>query len=143
MEARVNCRSSESARERHLPRSMKHIISSVNRDDSKRTGCATEFSATGKFRRLFRRKYLRDPRCPADHENIESEVPLSTHKPISIGLTCWLWQRSRRWTLIQLAEHFGVTLEIKQHRHGLYMEIEGQVSGENVDKFIGEFARRC
>jgi hypothetical protein len=45
--------------------------------------------------------------------------------------------------LIQLAEHFGVTLEITQQRHGLYMEIEGRVSGENVDKFISEFARRC
>lgn len=76
-------------------------------------------------------------------EHIEGHVPLSIHKPISIGLTCWLWQRSPRWTLIQLAEDFGVTLEITQHRHGLYLEIEGQVSGENVDKFISEFARHC
>ena len=76
-------------------------------------------------------------------EHIERPVPVSTHKPITIGLTCWLWQRSRRWTLIQLAEHFGVTLEITQHRHGIYLEIEGRVSGENVDKFISEFARQC
>jgi hypothetical protein len=76
-------------------------------------------------------------------EHIQEPVPPFTHKPISIGLTCWLWQWSRRWTLIELAEHFGVTLEITQHRHGLYWEIEGYVSGENVDKFISEFARRC
>ena len=45
--------------------------------------------------------------------------------------------------MIQLARQFGVTLEITQHLHGLHLEIEGQVSGENVDRFLGEFARRC
>ena len=64
-------------------------------------------------------------------------------KPISIGLTCWLWQVRRRWTMVRLANHLGVTLELKQHRHGLHLEIEGQVSGQNVDQFISEFARRC
>jgi hypothetical protein len=37
----------------------------------------------------------------------------------------------------------GVTLQLTQHIHGLRLEIECQVSGENVERFIGEFARRC
>lgn len=45
--------------------------------------------------------------------------------------------------MIQLAKHLEVTLHITQRRHGLYLEIEGHVSGANVDRFISEFARRC
>lgn len=62
-------------------------------------------------------------------------------KPICVGLTCWLWERRAR-TIAQLAEQFGVTLQLTQHIHGLRREIECQVSGENVDRFIGEFVRR-
>lgn len=76
-------------------------------------------------------------------ERVDDQGDFQPSKPISIGLTCWLWQRSRRWTMIQLAKHFGVTLVITQHRHGLRVEIEGHVSGDNVDQFISEFARRC
>jgi hypothetical protein len=78
-----------------------------------------------------------------DMERNENSVAFPASKPISVGLTCWLWQWSRRWTMIQLAKHLNVTLEITQHRHGLRWEIEGHVSGENVDRFISEFARRC
>lgn len=63
-------------------------------------------------------------------------------KPISVGLTCWLWQRRVR-TIAQLAQRTGVTLELTQHIRGLHREIECQVSGKNVDRFIGEFVRRC
>jgi hypothetical protein len=76
-------------------------------------------------------------------ERTDDESAFQSSKPISIGLTCWLWQRSRRWTMIQLAKHLGVTLVITQQRHGLRVDIEGHVSGENVDQFISEFARRC
>jgi hypothetical protein len=74
--------------------------------------------------------------------NADSDAT-TCRKPISIGLTCWLWQVRRRWTMIKLANHLGVRLEITQHRHGLHLEIQGQVSGQNVDQFISEFARRC
>jgi hypothetical protein len=76
-----------------------------------------------------------------EQTNNPVELPLS--KPISIGLTCWLWQWGRRWTMIQLARHLGVTLQVTQRWHGLHVEIEGKVSGQNVDRFITEFARRC
>lgn len=62
-------------------------------------------------------------------------------KPIRVGLTCWLWERRER-TIAQLAQRFGVTLRLTQHIHGLRREIECQVSGANVDRFIGEFVRR-
>lgn len=74
--------------------------------------------------------------------------PTTTHferasaKPISMGLTCWLWQRRGR-TIAQLAQRTGVTVELTQRIHGLRRDIECQVSGENVDRFIGEFMRRC
>jgi hypothetical protein len=63
-------------------------------------------------------------------------------KPICVGLTCWLWQRRVR-TIAQLAERTGVTLELTQRIRGLHRKIECQVSGKNVDRFIGEFVRRC
>lgn len=64
-------------------------------------------------------------------------------KAISVGLSCWLWQIRHRFTMVRLAEHLGVTLQLTQRRHGLRLEIEGHVSGKNVDRFISEFARRC
>jgi len=69
-------------------------------------------------------------------------VPPPT-KPISVGLTCWRWQRRRAQTITQMAQRLGVTLKLTQRLHGLRREIECQVSGDNVDKFIGEFVRRC
>jgi len=63
-------------------------------------------------------------------------------KPISLGLTCWLWERRER-TIAQLAQRLGVTLKLTQHIRGLRREIECQVSGPNVDRFIGEFMRHC
>jgi hypothetical protein len=63
-------------------------------------------------------------------------------KPISVGLTCWLWQR-RAGAIAQLAQSLGVNLKITQHVHGLHREIDCEVSGKNVDRFIGEFVRRC
>lgn len=64
-------------------------------------------------------------------------------KPIRVGLTCWFWQRSRRKVIEQIAQATGVTLRLTQRIRGLHREIECQVSGPNVDQFIGEFARRC
>jgi hypothetical protein len=37
----------------------------------------------------------------------------------------------------------GVNVELTQKVHGLRREIEAQVSGHNVDRFIGEFVRNC
>ena len=64
-------------------------------------------------------------------------------KPISVGLTCWRWQRSRVRNVVQLAQRLGVTVQLTQRIHGLRREIECQVSGANVDRFIGEFVRHC
>jgi hypothetical protein len=58
-----------------------------------------------------------------------------------LGLTCWRWQRGRVRALVELAERLGVKLQVTQRLHGLRREIECQVSGENVDRFIGEFVR--
>ena len=68
---------------------------------------------------------------------------LSPLKPISVGLTCWLWDWSRARTIVQLAHRTGVTLELTQHIHGLRREIECTVWGDNVDRFMGEFGRQC
>ena len=43
--------------------------------------------------------------------------------------------------MVRLAEHTGVTLQLTERRHGLHRDIDGLVSGQNVDRFIGEFAR--
>ena len=64
-------------------------------------------------------------------------------KPICVGLTCWLWERGRPQAIVELAHRMGVTVELTQKVHGLHREIEAQVSGQNVDRFIGEFVRHC
>jgi hypothetical protein len=64
-------------------------------------------------------------------------------KPICVGLTCWLWERGRPKAIVELAKRMGVTVELTQKVHGLHREIQAQVSGENVDRFIGEFVRHC
>jgi hypothetical protein len=71
-----------------------------------------------------------------------NSAPLSP-KPISVGLTCWRLQWRRAQMIIQLAQRLGVTVKLTQHLHGLRREIQCQVSGDNVDKFIGEFVRHC
>ena len=64
-------------------------------------------------------------------------------KPICVGLTCWLWERGRTRRIAELAQRMGVTVQLTQKFHGLHREIEAQVSGRNVDRFIGEFVRNC
>ena len=64
-------------------------------------------------------------------------------KPICIGLTCWRWQRKKSQAIIQLAQSLGVTLQLTETIHGLHREIEAQVSGGDLDRFLGEFARHC
>jgi hypothetical protein len=73
----------------------------------------------------------------------DSFSPFPPGKPILVGLTCWRWQRSRAQAIIRLAQRLGVTLQLTERLHGLRREIECQVSGANVDRFIGEFVRRC
>jgi len=62
-------------------------------------------------------------------------------KPIRVGLTCWLWERNRSREIQNLAQRVGVSVKVSEKIHGLHREIEAQVSGRNVDHFIGEFAR--
>jgi hypothetical protein len=64
-------------------------------------------------------------------------------KPICVGLTCWLWESGRPKAIVELAKRMGVSVKITEKIHGLHREIEAQVSGQNVDRFIGEFVRHC
>lgn len=74
-----------------------------------------------------------------------STIPVESAitKPICVGLTCWLWERGRPQRIVELAQSMGVTVQLTQKFHGLHREIEAQVSGRNVDRFIGEFVRNC
>jgi hypothetical protein len=71
----------------------------------------------------------------------DSNPAPSARKPIRIGLSCWRWEWGRYRSLLRLAQSVGVTLELRQTCHGLRRDIEGEVSGRNVDRFIAEFAR--
>jgi len=71
-----------------------------------------------------------------------ANLSLALEKPISVGLSCWLWQRRAR-TIRRLAAQLGVTVQLTQHVHGLRLDIECQISGANVEQFIGEFVRHC
>lgn len=73
----------------------------------------------------------------------ENKAEKALAKPICVGLTCWRWQSSRAKNISELAQRLGVTLRLKQEMHGLHREIRAEVSGRNVDRFIGEFARHC
>ena len=64
-------------------------------------------------------------------------------KPISVGLTCWRWESKRPQAIVRLAQSLGVTVQLTEKIHGLRREIEAQVTGQNIDRFIGEFVRRC
>jgi len=66
-----------------------------------------------------------------------------TMKPICVGLTCWLWEVGRPKAIVELAQRMDVKVQLTQRIHGLHREIEAQVSGRNVDRFIGEFVRHC
>ena len=84
---------------------------------------------------------LRDM-APMPTRSTTSPDECGTGKPISVGSTVWLWQR-REQTIAGLAQRLGVTLRLTQHIHGLRREIDGRVSGKAVDRFSGEFGRRC
>jgi hypothetical protein len=89
-------------------------------------------------------RFWRDFRCTNGMAKIP-EVTRTPHfsvKPISVGLTCWLWERRTR-AIRELGQRLGVTLQLTQHIRGLRRDIECQVSGKNVDRFIGEFVRHC
>jgi hypothetical protein len=64
-------------------------------------------------------------------------------KPISIGLTCWRWQRSKRQAILGLASRLGVTVHLTEKISGFRREIQAEITGQNIDRFIGEFVRRC
>ena len=81
------------------------------------------------------------------HGGIPMNPKISKHenlpgKPISVGLTCWLWQR-RAVKIARLGQQLGVKLQITEHVRGLRREIQCKVWGDNVDRFIGEFVRHC
>lgn len=63
-------------------------------------------------------------------------------KPISVGLTCWLWERPAP-RVIRLSQRLGVGLLLTQQIRGLHRDIQCQVWGANVDRFIHEFVRDC
>lgn len=73
--------------------------------------------------------------------SIQSPTDSATVKPICVGLTCWFWQTNRAEKMKTLAQRLGVNLKLKEATRGLYREIQAEVSGRNVDRFIGEFAR--
>ena len=64
-------------------------------------------------------------------------------KPICVGLTCWRWQTRKTQAILLLAQSLGVTVQLTERVHGLHREIVAQVSGGNIDRFIGEFVRHC
>ena len=64
-------------------------------------------------------------------------------RPICIGLTCWRWEKRRPEAIVRLAQSLGVKVRLTERIHGLYREIEAEVSGVNTDRFIGEFVRHC
>ncbi len=75
----------------------------------------------------------------------QSATPIESlpAKPIRVGLTCWRWESKRPQAILRLAERLGVTVQLTEKIHGLRREIEAQVTGQNIDRFIGEFVRRC
>lgn len=66
---------------------------------------------------------------------------LPASKPICVGFTCWRWETQRPKALLQLAQKLGVTMKLSVKNRWLQRDVEAQVSGRNVDHFIGEFAR--
>lgn len=64
-------------------------------------------------------------------------------KPIRVGLTCWRWQRRKAQAIVVLANSLGVTVRLTETMRGLRRDIQAEISGRNIDRFIGEFVRRC
>lgn len=62
-------------------------------------------------------------------------------KPIRVGFTCWRWETQRPKALVQLAQRLGVNLKLTVKNRWLQRDVEAQISGRNVDHFLGEFAR--
>lgn len=73
---------------------------------------------------------------------IASPPETLTSKPIRVGFTCWRWETQRPKALLQLAQRLGVNVKVTVKNRWLQRDVEAQVSGRNVDHFIGEFARR-
>jgi hypothetical protein len=69
------------------------------------------------------------------------ELETVATKPICVGLTCWRWETQRPKAIVNLAQRLGVTVKLTVKNRWLYREVEAQVSGRNLDHFIGEFAR--
>jgi len=69
-------------------------------------------------------------------------TPHST-KPICVGLTCWRWESKRTQAIVRVAQRVGVTVKLTEKINGLRREIQAEVSGGNIDQFIGEFVRHC
>ncbi len=76
-------------------------------------------------------------------EPVDLTVERPPAKPICVGLTCWRWEWRRPRAIVRLAQRLGLNVQLTQRFHGLHREIEAQVSGSNVDRFIGEFVRHC
>lgn len=64
-------------------------------------------------------------------------------QPICVGVTCWRWDSKRTQTIISLGQKLGVTIKLTEKIHGLHRDIVAEVSGRNIDRFIGEFVRHC
>ena len=80
---------------------------------------------------------------PVTMEATESPtVPLQA-KPICVGLTCWRWQSKKPQAILRLGQRLGVTIKLTERIHGLRRDIQAEVSGRNIDRFIGEFVRHC
>jgi hypothetical protein len=73
----------------------------------------------------------------------ESLPPPLEAKPICVGLTCWRWESKRPQAIIRLGQRLGVTIKLTERIHGLRREIQAEVTGNNIDRFIGEFVRHC
>jgi hypothetical protein len=64
-------------------------------------------------------------------------------RPIRVGFTCWRWETQRPKAILRLAQRLGVNVTVTVKNRWLQRDVEAQVSGRNVDHFIGEFAKRC
>ena len=74
-------------------------------------------------------------------EAIDSPIPPLEAKPICVGLTCWRWESNRPQAILRLGQRLGVTIKLTERIHGLRREIQAEVTGRNIDRFIGEFVR--
>jgi len=73
----------------------------------------------------------------------ESPITPLEAKPICVGLTCWRWESQKPQAIIRLGQSLGVTIKLTERIHGLRRDIQAEVTGRNIDRFIGEFVRHC